>query len=288
MSEYGVKVGCYKFTNEENDNGRIVHIKSLTKQFVEVDVYNYYDNKYSMPHITSYEHDIHGHTLNDGGKIDHMCFKKKKVKGDNAGVSLFINTYNHYHLHDDYYIGDNTYGEWIKQQSEGVEEEEETEFCNYGEENGIIQVAGGGMMNGNAYATVELIGNKYWYCEYGKYASRECRGNKLEYNEPGLGFNIVDTEGVEEEQPPSPDDGTAEYDIDEQLAKEKKETEVVKIFATEVKEAINDSIMKDPEVCKLIAKQHILEIIVNEIFGKDKERVDSKYYVEITDAIHKL
>ena len=56
----------------------------------------------------------------------------------------------------------------------------------------------------------------------------------------------------------------------------------------EVKEVINDSIMKDPEVCKLIAKQHILEIIVNEIFGKDKERVDSKYYVEITDAIHKL
>tara|TARA_R110000851_G_scaffold74275_1_gene163982 strand:+ start:137 stop:727 length:591 start_codon:yes stop_codon:yes gene_type:complete len=92
----------------------------------------------------------------------------------------------------------------------------------------------------------------------------------------------------EEEQPPSPDDGTAEYDIDEQLAKEKKETEVVKIFAKKVKEVINDSIMKDPEVCKLIVKNHILEIIVNEIFGKDKERVDSKYYVEITDAIHKL
>tara|TARA_R110000765_G_scaffold53649_1_gene107573 strand:- start:940 stop:1359 length:420 start_codon:yes stop_codon:yes gene_type:complete len=93
---------------------------------------------------------------------------------------------------------------------------------------------------------------------------------------------------VEEEQPPSPDDGTAEYDIDEQLAKEKETEGVVKIFATEVKEVINDSIMKDPEVCKLIAKQHILEIIVNEIFGKDKERVDSKYYVEITSAIHKL
>ena len=93
---------------------------------------------------------------------------------------------------------------------------------------------------------------------------------------------------VEEEQPPSPDDGTAEYDIDEQLAKEKETEGVVKIFATEVKEVINDSIMKDPEVCILIAKNHILEIIVNEIFGKDKERVDSKYYVEITDAIHKL
>ena len=111
----------------------------------------------------------------------------------------------------------------------------------------------------------------------------------------------------EEEQPPSPDDGTAEYDIDEQLEKE-KETEVVKIFATEVnivecpkcdgggspfcdcevKEVINDSIMKDPEVCRLIVKNHILEIIVNEIFGKDKERVDIKYYLEITDAIHKL
>ena len=127
-----------------------------------------------------------------------------------------------------------------------------------------------------------------WYDEI----SYECKGGCPE---------------VEEEQPPSPDDGTAEYDIDEQLAKE-KETEVVKIFATEVnivecpkcdgggspfcdcevKEVINDSIMKDPEVCRLIVKNHILEIIVNEIFGKDKERVDSKYYVEITDAIHKL
>ena len=108
-----------------------------------------------------------------------------------------------------------------------------------------------------------------WYDEI----SYECKGGCPE---------------VEEEQPPSPDDGTAEYDIDEQLAKEKETEGVVKIFATEVKEVINDSIMKDPEVCILIAKNHILEIIVNEIFGKDKERVDSKYYVEITSAIHKL
>ena len=55
-----------------------------------------------------------------------------------------------------------------------------------------------------------------------------------------------------------------------------------------IKEIINDSIMKDPEVCRLIAKNHILEILVNEIFRKDKEKVDSKYYVEITNAIHKL
>ena len=32
MSDYGIKVGCYKYKWEENDNGRIVHIKSLTKQ----------------------------------------------------------------------------------------------------------------------------------------------------------------------------------------------------------------------------------------------------------------
>ena len=200
MSEYGVKVGCYKFTNGDNDgvydNGRIVHIKKTTKKFVEVDIYNFYNNKYSLVEITSHESD----------KIDHLCFKKKQIKPSSGGNgSLFINSFNHYILTKHNYLGDNTYVE-------------------------------------------------------------------------------VDTE----EQPPTPDDGTADYDIDEQLEKE-KEPIIEKIFATEVKEIINDSIMKDPEVCKMLAKNHILEILFNELFKNPcPYKTQDKYYIEVCNAIHKL
>ena len=231
MSEYGVKVGCYKFNSQTNDNGRIVHIKKTTKKFVELDIYNYYDNKYSMPHITSHESD----------KINYLCFKKKQVKQSTVlinfkvGGSLFIDHHNHYLLYDEYYIGDNTYVEW-KQKNKVVNE-------------------------------------------------------------------------VEEEQPPSPDDGTADYDIDEQLEKE-KEPIIEKIFSTEVNpfvecpkcdgggtdfcdcevdEIINDSIMKDPEVCKMLAKNHILEILFNELFKNPcPYKTQDKYYIEVCNAIHKL
>ena len=77
--------------------------------------------------------------------------------------------------------------------------EKEMEFCNYGEKDGIIQVAGGGMMNGNAYATVELISDrgeepKYWYCEYGAEQFSEYRGNKLVYDDEGCNFDIIEEE----------------------------------------------------------------------------------------------
>ena len=201
MSEYGVKVGCYKFTNGDADagadeDGRIVHIKKTTKKFVEVDIYNFYNNKYSLVEITSHESD----------KIDHLCFKKKQIKWSSGGNgSLFINSFNHYILSKHNYLGDNTYVE-------------------------------------------------------------------------------VDTE----EQPPTPDDGTADYDIDEQLEKE-KEPIIEKIFSTEVDEIINDSIMKDPEVCKMLAKNHILEILFNELFKNPcPYKTQDKYYIEVCNAIHKL
>jgi len=41
------------------------------------------------------------------------------------------------------------------------------------------QVAGGGMMNGNAYATIELKDGIYYYCEYGKNPSRQSVGSKI-------------------------------------------------------------------------------------------------------------
>ena len=108
-----------------------------------------------------------------------------------------------------------------------------------------------------------------WYDEI----SYECKGGCPE---------------VEEEQPPSPDDGTADYDIDEQLEKE-KEPIIEKIFATEVKEIINDSIMKDPAICKMLAKNHILEILFNELFKNPcPYKTQDKYYIEVCNAIHKL
>jgi hypothetical protein len=205
MSEYGVKVGCYKFTEGVVGSGRIVHIKKTTKKFVECDIYNYYDNKYSMPHIT----------LHPNWKID--VFKKKQIKwATGGGGSLIIDHYNHYELREDNYIGDNTYVEWKQKNPVATEVEEE------------------------------------------------------------------------EEQPPTPDDGTADYDIDEQLEKE-KEPIIEKIFATEVKKAINDSIMKDPAVCKMIAKNHILEILFNELFKNPcPYKTQDKYYIEVCNAIHKL
>ena len=56
-------------------------------------------------------------------------------------------------------------------------------------------VAGGGMMNGNAYATVEKINGKYYYCEYGEFANRKYIGNTIiwsdERRDDGCGeFNI--------------------------------------------------------------------------------------------------
>ena len=88
----------------------------------------------------------------------------------------------------------------------------------------------------------------------------------------------------EQEQPPSPDDGTAEYDIDELLAKEKKETEVVKIFAKKVN--IKEIILKknkEKYYLKMEAKNAILKLIFN-----DDTIVRDIYYFEITQAIINL
>ena len=69
------------------------------------------------------------------------------------------------------------------------EEEHEYEYYNYGTEReprfGEVsyQVAGGGLGNGNAYATVELKDGIYYYCEYGDAASRVPVGNKIVWSD---------------------------------------------------------------------------------------------------------
>ena len=84
------------------------------------------------------------------------------------------------------------------------EEEYEYEFNIYGFNKVykiVMQVAGGGMGNGNAYATIEGEwaceddfnngeDGKIYYCEYGPNPKRDYRGNRLIFNDEGTAFNI--------------------------------------------------------------------------------------------------
>ena len=84
--------------------------------------------------------------------------------------------------------------------------EKEYEYTGYGTESSYIvkiMVAGGGMMNGNAYAEVECHykteedynndpseADEIYYCEYGKNPIRTLIGDKIVYDEEGYNFNI--------------------------------------------------------------------------------------------------
>ena len=64
--------------------------------------------------------------------------------------------------------------------------EDEYEYENYGTQpDGSYMVAGSGMMNGNAYATVEKKDDKYYYCEYGRCASRQYIGDTITWSKEG-------------------------------------------------------------------------------------------------------
>ena len=89
--------------------------------------------------------------------------------------------------------------------SDNEEEEEECDFNVYGCKKMykiVITVAGGGMGNGNAYATVEGEWDseedfnddndgEIYYCEYGNNPVKDYRGSQLKFNEEGTSFNIV-------------------------------------------------------------------------------------------------
>jgi hypothetical protein len=66
-------------------------------------------------------------------------------------------------------------------EDEDEEDEEEFEYenCSYDKSLTKICVGGGGMMNGNAYAMVEI---EYYYVEYGKNPYRKYIGNKIIYD----------------------------------------------------------------------------------------------------------
>jgi hypothetical protein len=75
------------------------------------------------------------------------------------------------------------------------QEEYEYDYTHYGLDNetGEIIVAGGGLGNGNAYATVLVSGDNVIYREYGNNPTRRIyRGSTLQYDEEGYRFDIVD------------------------------------------------------------------------------------------------
>ena len=88
------------------------------------------------------------------------------------------------------------YEDWIKEKKKRDESEDAYEYENYGTQpDGSYMVAGGGMMNGNSYATVEKKDGKYYYCEYGPSPYRKYIGNAIiwtdERRDDGCGeFNI--------------------------------------------------------------------------------------------------
>jgi hypothetical protein len=69
-------------------------------------------------------------------------------------------------------------------------ETDEYEYYNYGtQKDGSFVVGGGGLGNGNAYATIEYKNNKYYYCEYGNNPKRNYVGNFIEWGDDNE-FNI--------------------------------------------------------------------------------------------------
>ena len=73
-----------------------------------------------------------------------------------------------------------------------MDDEDVYEYTAYGydEEYGI-NVAGGGLGNGNACAYVKEKNNEYWYYEYGKYPTSWKIGSEIDWDEEGYSFNIL-------------------------------------------------------------------------------------------------
>jgi hypothetical protein len=71
--------------------------------------------------------------------------------------------------------------------------ESEYEYTDYGRDGDEIVVAGGGLGNGNAYATVRQVGRNYIYTEYGKNPTKTTYMNAhIDWDDAGYRFNIIE------------------------------------------------------------------------------------------------
>tara|TARA_R110002033_G_scaffold132301_1_gene172205 strand:- start:308 stop:619 length:312 start_codon:yes stop_codon:yes gene_type:complete len=100
----------------------------------------------------------------------------------------------------------NNQPDWEKENKDESEDEseDEYEFIHYGSKEVyklVIQVAGGGLANGNAYATVEGEwaseddfengeDGEVYYCEYGTNPVRKWRGERIVYSDDGNSFKV--------------------------------------------------------------------------------------------------
>ena len=75
---------------------------------------------------------------------------------------------------------------------DNIENGDGWEYNNYNcdKSKDVINVAGGGMMNGNAYANVEKIDGLYYYCEYGKNPTKELIGDTIVYDPLNYEYNF--------------------------------------------------------------------------------------------------
>ena len=67
MSDLGVELGWYKNNNESNDNGVLINVHHLTKRFVKVKIYKYFNNNIDLNNI-------------DERNIIHEQYLNKKIK----------------------------------------------------------------------------------------------------------------------------------------------------------------------------------------------------------------
>ena len=141
----------------------------------------------------------------------NMCMcceeEEEEVKMDiqtKVGIELIAKSY-----YDEWREQKKALEEEKKKALEEEEEEEEEEEFNYEAYQTEqfytikIQVAGGGMMNGNAYANIEgewategdyldnECGNVY-YCEYGLNPSKEYVGMGIEWNDEHTKFKVIE------------------------------------------------------------------------------------------------
>ncbi len=71
-------------------------------------------------------------------------------------------------------------GCYIKYKNQKITDEDDNHFYNYNCINpNCYLVAGGGLMSGNAYATVDFIDNKFYFTEHGKNGFSNYLGTKI-------------------------------------------------------------------------------------------------------------